>query len=159
MSEVMDNRAAINIGVIEALKRKEFQYGIEFVTVQLQSASPPGEVVTAIKDRMVALQRQEQSEAEAAQLRTLADAEFYSAQKEADANAYELTKLAEAEAQSIDLTSKAELEAMKALLEELQARGDLADKYIQLLIAKELRENSKWILGGSGEFTPRLELD
>jgi len=48
---------------------------------------------------------------------------------------------------------------MKALLEELQARGDLADKYIQLLIAKELRENSKWILGGSGEFTPRIELD
>ena len=37
--------------------------------------------------------------------------------------------------------------------------GDLADKYIQLLIAKELRENSKWIIGGSGEFTPRLELD
>jgi membrane protease subunit HflK len=159
MSEVMDNRAAINFGVIEALTKKEFQYGIEFVTVQLQSASPPGEVVTAIKDRMVALQRQEQSEAEAAQLRTLADAEFYSAQKEADANAYELTKLAEANAQSIDLTSKAELEAMKALLEELQARGDLADKYIQLLIAKELRENSKWILGGSGEFIPRLELD
>ena len=159
MSEVMDNRAEINIGVIEALKRKEFQYGIEFVTVQLQSASPPGEVVTAIKDRMVALQRQEQSEAEAAQLRTLADAEYYSAKKEADANAYELTKLAEANAQSIAITSKAELEATKALLEELQARGDFADKYIQLLIAKELRENSKWILGGSGEFIPRLELD
>jgi len=159
MNEVMDNRATINIGVIEALQRKEFQYGIEFVTVQLQSASPPGEVVNAIKDRMVALQRQEQSEVEAAQLRTLADAEYYSAQKEADANAYELTKLAEANAQSIDLTSKAELEAMKALLEELQARGDLADKYIQLLIAKELRENSKWILGGGGEFTPRIELD
>jgi len=159
MSEVMDDRAAINIGVIEALKKKEFQYGIEFVTVQLQSASPPEEVVTAIKDRMVALQRQEQSEAEAAQLRTHADAEFYSAQKEADANAYELTKLAEAQAQSIAITSEAELEAMKALLEDLQARGDLADSYIQLLIATELRENSKWIFGGSGEFIPRLELD
>ena len=35
----------------------------------------------------------------------------------------------------------------------------VADKYIQLLIAKELRENSKWILGGSGDFIPRVELD
>jgi len=70
MTAVMHSRAEINREVMEALREREAQYGVEFVIVQLQSASPPQEVVTAIKDRMVAVQQQEQAEAEAAQRRT-----------------------------------------------------------------------------------------
>jgi membrane protease subunit HflK len=159
MSEVMNNRAGINNGVLDQLRTKEDQYGVSFITVQLQSASPPVEVVSAIKDRMVAIQRQEQSEAEAAQTRTLADAEYYSAQKRADAQAYETLRLAEAEAQSIELISDAEIQAMRELLSELESNSSFAEEYIQFLIAKELRENSKWIFSGDGTFSPLLNLE
>jgi regulator of protease activity HflC (stomatin/prohibitin superfamily) len=56
MDEVMHSRAEINQDVMAALRTREDQYGVEFVLVQIQSASPPAEVVTAIKDRMVAVQ-------------------------------------------------------------------------------------------------------
>lgn len=158
MTEVMHSRAEINREVMEALREKEAQYGVEFVMVQIQSASPPQEVVEAIKDRMVAVQRQEQAEAEATQRRTLADAEFYAAQKQADGKAYQITKLAEAEAQRIALTSQAQQEAVQAMLNELEGRGALAEQYIQVLIAQELRENSKWIISGGGETVPVVEL-
>ncbi len=161
MAEVMHSRAAIGKEVMAALAEKETQYGVQFVTVQIQSASPPAEVVAAIKDRMVAVQRQEQAEAEAAQRRTLADAEFYAAQKKADGDAYELTKLASAEAERIRLTSTAQQEAVQAMLDELADRGELGKAYLQLLIAQELRNNSKWIIssGQSGEsIVPRIEL-
>jgi regulator of protease activity HflC (stomatin/prohibitin superfamily) len=158
MTEVMHSRAEINREVMEALREREAEYGVQFVMVQIQSASPPSEVVQAIKDRMVALQRQEQSEAEAAQQRTLADAEFYAAQKQAEGEAYQITKLAEAEAQRIALTAQAQQEAVEAMLDELAGRGPLAEQYIQLLIAQELRENSKWIISGSGETVPVVEV-
>ncbi|MBN1248177.1 MAG: hypothetical protein JXC32_11005 [Anaerolineae bacterium] len=161
MTEVMHSRAEMNREVMAALGEKEAQYGVQFVTVQIQSASPPEEVVTAIKDRMVAVQRQEQAQAEAAQRRTLADADYYAAQKKADGDAYEITKLAEADAQRITLTAEAEQTAVEAMLDELQQRGDLAEAYIQLLIAQELKENSKWIISGgqAGEgVVPRIEL-
>lgn len=156
MTTVMHSRAEINREVMEALREREDQYGVEFIMVQIQSASPPPEVVTAIKDRMVAVQRQEQAEAEAAQQRTLADAHFYAAQKQADGEAYQITRLAEADAQRISLTSKAQQEAVRAMLDELAGRGALAEHYIQLLIAQELRENSKWII--SGETMPLVDL-
>lgn len=159
MSEVMNNRPIINQDVVTSLQSEEDRYGIEFITVRLQSASPPAEVVAAIKDRMVSIQRQDQSEAEAGQVRTLADGEFYSAQKEADAEAYQITTLAEAEALSLEITSQAELAAMENLLDELLVRGDLAEDYIQLLIARELGENSKWIISGNGEINPLLEIN
>jgi regulator of protease activity HflC (stomatin/prohibitin superfamily) len=158
MSEVMNNRPMINSTVLGELRAKEAQYGIAFVTVQLQSASPPAEVVSAIKDRMVATQRQAQSEAEAAQQRTLADSEFYAAQKKADADAYELRTIAEAEAESLKILSSAELEAMKSLLDELLDRNPLAEQYIQLLIARELGENSKWIITGDGQISPLIDV-
>jgi membrane protease subunit HflK len=158
MTEVMHSRAEINREVMEALREKEAQYGVEFVMVQIQSASPPQEVVKAIKDRMVAVQRQEQAEAEATQRRTLADAEFYAAQKQADGEAYQITKLAEAEAQRIALTSQVQQEAVQAMLNQLEGRGSLAEQYIQVLIAQELRENSKWIISGGGETVPVVEL-
>ncbi len=161
MAEVMHSRAAIGKEVMAALAEKETQYGVQFVTVQIQSASPPAEVVAAIKDRMVAVQRQEQAEAEAAQRRTLADAEFYAAQKKADGDAYEITKLASAEAERIRLTSTAQQEAVQAMLDELADRGELGKAYLQLLIAQELRDNSKWIIssGRGGEsIVPRIEL-
>jgi regulator of protease activity HflC (stomatin/prohibitin superfamily) len=158
MVEVMHNRQTINTTLLDALRKKEPQYGIEFVTVQLQGASPPPEVVTAIKDRMVAEQRLDQAQSEASQLRTQADAQLYSEQKMADAEAYQVRSLAEADAERIGLTSKAELEATIALLKVLEDKGALADEYIQLLIAQALRENSKWIIGGDGGIVPQLQL-
>jgi regulator of protease activity HflC (stomatin/prohibitin superfamily) len=158
MTVVMHSRAELNSEVMDALREKEEQYGVEFVTVQIQSASPPQEVVTAIKDRMVAVQRQEQAQAEAAQRRTVADAEFYAAQKQADGEAYQITKRAEADAQRISLTSAAQQLAVHAMLAELEGKGALAEQYIQLLIAQELKENSKWIISGGGETAPVIEL-
>ncbi len=106
---------------------------------------------------MVAVQRQEQAEAEAAQRRTLADAEFYAAQKAAEGEAYQITKLAAADAERIELTSEAQQLAVRAILSELEGKGTLSEQYIQLLIAQELRENSKWVITG-GEGAPILDI-
>ena len=157
MTEVMHSRAALNREVMAALQEKEKQYGVRFMTVQIQSASPPPEVVTAIKDRMVAVQRQEQAQAEAVQRKTLADAEYYAAQKEAEAAAYRITQTAEAEARRISLAAEAQQQAVRALLSEMQGEGELAVKYIDYLIAQELKENSKWIISG-GDSLPILDL-
>jgi membrane protease subunit HflK len=145
MTEVMHSRTEMSQELMEALRTKEEQYGVRFVTVQMQSASPPDEVVQAIKDRMVAVQRQEQAQAEAEQTKTLADAEFYAAQKRADAEAYQITK-----------TAEAQQSAIRIILAELDQRGDIGRKYIELMIAQELKENSKWIIGGEG--TPIIDL-
>jgi regulator of protease activity HflC (stomatin/prohibitin superfamily) len=145
MTEVMHSRNEMNQEVMAALQEKEEQYGVRFITVQMQSALPPDEVVTAIKDRMVAVQRQEQAQAEAVQKQTLADAEFYAAQKRADAEAYQISK-----------TAQAQQEALHIILSELQGKGDLAEQYIQYMIAQELKENSKWII--SGESMPIVDL-
>ena len=139
MDEVMQSRAMINQEVMTMLQEKEEQYGVSFVLVQIQSASPPAEVVTAIKDRMVAVQQQEQAAAEAIQQRTLADSEFYTAQKQADGEAYQITKLAEA--QKV---------ALRAILQELEGKGTLGEQYIQVLIAEALKQNSKWIISNGG---------
>jgi regulator of protease activity HflC (stomatin/prohibitin superfamily) len=139
MDEVMHSRSEINLEVMSILQKKEEQYGVEFILVQIQSASPPGEVVDAIKNRMVAVQLQEQAEAEASQQRTLADSQFYTAQKAAEGEAYQITRRAEAQA-----------EALRITLQELEGKGPLAEQYIQVLIAQELRENSKWIISNGG---------
>jgi len=139
MDEVMHSRAEINQEVFTILQKKEDQYGIEFILVQIQSASPPPEVVNAIKDRMVAVQLQEQAEAEAAQQRTLADSQFYAAQKKAEGEAYQITRLAESQA-----------EALRIILQELEGKGTLGEQYLQVLIAQELRQNSKWIISNGG---------
>jgi regulator of protease activity HflC (stomatin/prohibitin superfamily) len=112
----------------------------------MQNASPPAEVVSAIKDRMVAVQRQEQAQAEAAQQKTLADAAFYAAQKEA-----------EAEALRISLEAEAQQMAVRTIMAELAGKGELAEKYLDYLIAQELRENSKWIISG-GASMPIIDL-
>jgi modulator of FtsH protease HflK len=139
MDDVMHSRAAINQEVMGILRQREQQYGVEFVLVQIQSASPPPEVVNAIKDRMVAVQLQEQADAEAAQQRTLADSQFYAAQKKAEGEAIQIT-----------VTSQAQLEALQSILTELEASGTLGEQYIQVLIAQELRQNSKWIISNGG---------
>lgn len=139
MDEVMHNRAQINIEVMEKLQGKEEQYGVQFVLVQIQTASPPAEVVNAIKDRMVAVQLQEQAEAEAIQQKTLADSEFYTAQKRADGEAYQITTRAEAERA-----------ALRLILQELKSMGELGEQYIQVLIAKALSQNSKWVISNGG---------
>lgn len=157
MDKVMHSRAEINQEVMAALQKREDQYGVEFVLVQIQNASPPAEVVSAIKDRMVAVQLQEKASADATQQRILSDSEFYATQKKADGEAYQITKLAEAEATRINMTTQAELEALREILKELQGKGTLAEKYIQVLIAQELRENSKWVISG-GEMMPLVDL-
>ena len=139
MDDVLHNRAQINLEVITTLQKKEEQYGVKFILIQIQSASPPAEVVTAIKDRMVAVQLQEQAEAEAIQQRTLADSEFYTAQKKAEGEAYQITKLAEAKK-----------EALQSILQELEGKGNLGELYIQVLIAEALSQNSKWVISDSG---------
>ncbi len=150
MAAVMNQRAVMNQEVMGALKDKEQQYGVQFITVQMQNASPPDEVLTAIKDRMVAVQRQEQAQAEAAQRRTLADADFYTAQKEAEANAYQITTSAAAEAERTRLNTESQQLSLRAMLAELEGTGTIGEKYIDLLIAQALKENSKWIIGGDG---------
>jgi regulator of protease activity HflC (stomatin/prohibitin superfamily) len=141
MTEMMNNRSTFNALMLEELRLREVQYGVEFVTVQLQSAEPPANVVSAIEDRMVATQRQAQAEAEAAQQRVLADAEFYAAQKRADAEAYQITQLANAQQESIRL-----------LLGELSQHPEIADAYLQYLMTQELSENgsAKWVIGQPG---------
>ena len=141
MADVMQSRAAMNQQVTAALTEKEAQYGVKFITVQMQSASPPEEVVTAIKDRMVAVQRQEQAQAEATQQKTLADAQYYTSQRQADAEAYQIAK-----------TTEAQQQALRTLLQELEGKGSLAEQYIQFMIAQELKENSKWIISGDAAF-------
>jgi regulator of protease activity HflC (stomatin/prohibitin superfamily) len=106
---------------------------------------------------MVAVQLQEKATAEATQQRTLADSEFYTAQKKAEGEAYQITKLAEAEATRISLTSQAQKEALHQILLELEGKGTLAEQYIQVLIAQELRQNSKWIIS-NGEAMPVIDL-
>lgn len=155
MADVMNNRVLMNDEVMTALKEKEAQYGVQFITVQMQSASPPDEVLAAIKDRMVAGQRQEQAEAEAEQKKTQADADLYAAQKVADAQAYQITKTAEAEAQRIRLTTEAQQLSIRAMLSELDGKGALAEQYLQYLTAQALQTNSKWVIGGG---TPLLDL-
>jgi regulator of protease activity HflC (stomatin/prohibitin superfamily) len=150
MDEVMHRRADFNQELMTELQRKQNQYGVEFILVQLQNASPPAEVVTAIKDKMVAAQLQEKAASDAAQQKTLADSAFYTAQKKAEGDAYQITALAEAEAQSITLSSKAKVESLRAVLNELEGKGTLAEQYIQVLIAQELRENSKLIISSGG---------
>ena len=139
MDEVLHNRAEINLEVITTLQKKEDQYGVKFILIQIQNASPPAEVVTAIKDRMVAEQLQDKAVAEAIQQHTLADSEFYTAQKKAEGEAYQITKLAEAQKESLRL-----------ILQELEGKGTLGELYIQVLIAQALSENSKWIISNSG---------
>jgi regulator of protease activity HflC (stomatin/prohibitin superfamily) len=145
MDEVMHSRAQINQQVFEILQEREDQYGVEFVLVQIQSASPPSEVVNAIKDRMVAVQREEQAAAEASQQRTLADSQFYAAQRKAEGDAYQTTMLAEAQA-----------EALRIILQELDSKGALGEHYIQVLLAQELRQNSKWIIS-DGQTLPMID--
>jgi len=139
MDSVMHSRAEINQEVMSMLQKKEEQYGVQFILVQIQSASPPAEVVSAIKNKMVAVQLQEQASAEAIQQRTKADSEFYAAQKKADGEAYQITRLAEAQK-----------EALRAILQELEGRGALGEQYIQVLIAQALTQNSKWVISNGG---------
>jgi membrane protease subunit HflK len=148
MADMMGNRAGFNETILNELRTKEQQYGVQFITVQLQSAEPPANVVQAIEDRMVAVQRQEQSEAEAAQQKVLADAEFYAAQKVADAEAYQIQQ-----------RSLAQQESIRLLIGELSLHPDIAAKYLDYLMTQELKDNSKWIIGqpGSGD-APVFEL-
>ena len=145
MTDIMHSRAGLNTTLKSELQSMESQYGVQFVTVQMQSASPPEDVLKAIEARMVAVQLQEQAEAEAAQSRILADAEYYTAQREADAEAYTITEIAKSKSESTEM-----------LLEALTGSDALVQKYLDYLIAQELSDNSKWVLGTGG--TPIIDL-
>ncbi len=146
MTAMMNNRATFNDTMLTELRTKEQQYGVQFITVQIQSAEPPANVVSAIEDRMVAVQRQEQAEAEAAQQKVLADANFYAAQKQADAEAYQIKQRAAAQQESIRL-----------LLGALSQHPDIASKYLDYLMTQELKNNSKWVIGQPGS-APIIDL-
>jgi regulator of protease activity HflC (stomatin/prohibitin superfamily) len=141
MTDMMNNRASFNQTMLTELSAREEQYGVEFVTVQIQSAEPPADVVSAIEDRMVAVQRQAQAEAEADQQRVLADAEFYAAQKRADAEAYQITQIATAQQASIRL-----------LLGELSQHPAIAAQYLEYLKTQELAASggAQWVIGQPG---------
>ena len=156
MADVMNDRTLMNTEVMEILKEKEEQYGVQFMTVQMQSASPPEEVLTAIKDRMVAVQRQDQAQAEAAQSKTLADANLYASQKQAEADAYKITATAQADAERMRLTAEAQQIAIRTMIAELSDKGALGEKFIEYLIAQELKANSKWVI--NGDSAPILDL-
>jgi membrane protease subunit HflK len=145
MSDMMRSRSAFNDEIMTQMRTKEAQYGVQFVTVQIQSATPPEEVVQAIKDRMVAQQKKEQADAEAAQKHTQADAEYYAAQKIADGQAYQIKQIAAAQQESI-----------RMLLAELAQHPEIAAKYLDYLMTQELKSNSKWVIGGGGN--PILDL-
>jgi regulator of protease activity HflC (stomatin/prohibitin superfamily) len=157
MDDVLHLRADFNQELSVQLQEKEDRYGIEFLLVQIQNAAPPTEVVNAIKDKMVAEQLQEKAIADANQQQTLADSSFYAAQKKAEGDAYQITAIAEADAQRIMLSSQAQIEAMREILQELEGKGSLAEQYIQVLVAQELRENSKVIIS-NGETMPIIDL-
>lgn len=145
MSILMHDRAGISRDVLTALQEKESRYGIQFITVQVQSVYPPAEVETAIKDRMVAEQRKTTAQTDAERTRIAADAKYYEAQKLVDAEAYQINK-----------TAEAQRAAARAMLSELEPYGALGTKYLDYLMVQEIKENSKWILGGSG--TPIIDL-
>lgn len=145
MSVLMHDRTGISQDVLTALQEKESRYGIQFITVQVQSVYPPSEVEAAIKDRMVSEQRKTTAQTDAERTRIAADAKYYEAQKTVDAEAYQITK-----------TANAQRTAAKAMLSELEPYGDLAQKYLDYLMVQELKHNSKWILGGNG--TPIIDL-
>lgn len=157
MDDVMHGRADINQELLTSLQQKETRYGVEFMLVQIQNASPPAEVVSAIKEKMVAKQLQEKAVADAAQAQTLADSEFYTAQRKAEGDAYQITRLAEADAQRIQMSSEAEIAGLRALMAELDGKGALAEQYIQVLIARELSQNSKWIIT-NGDSLPLIDM-
>ncbi len=145
MAAVMHGRAEVNDRLLSELQAKEAQYGVQFVTVQIQSASPPENVLNAIENRMVATQLKEQAEAQAAQARVLADAEFYAAQKKAEAAAYRITT-----------ESAAQNTAAEGLLFVLAKHPELATEYLDYLTAQALQSNSKWVIGTAA--TPILDL-
>jgi len=139
MSDMMHSRATLNQLVLTELQEKESRYGVQFITVQVQSVYPPAEVDAAIKDKMVAEQRKATAQTDAERSRITADAKYYEAQKTVDAEAYQINK-----------TADAQRTAAKAMLSELQPYGALGEKYLDYLMVQELKHNSKWILGGSG---------
>jgi len=139
MADMMETRSAFNDVMLSELRTKEAQYGVKFITVQIQSAEPPANVVQAIEDRMVAAQRESQANAEAAQQKIKADAELYTAQKQAEAEAYQIQQRAVAQKQSVDL-----------LLGALSQHPDIASHYLDYLMTQELKTNSKWVISQPG---------
>ena len=139
MADMMSTRAAFNDVMLSELRTKEAQYGVKFITVQIQSAEPPANVVQAIEDRMVAAQREAQAGAEAAQQKIQADSAFYASQKQADAEAYQIQQRAVAQKGSVEL-----------LLGALSQHPEIAGKYLDYLMTQELKSNSKWVIGQPG---------
>ena len=138
MAEVMQQRQELGQSMTDALAAKESHFGIHFLLIQVQGTYPPPEVEEAIKQSMVAEQRTVAAEQEARQKEIIADADFYEAQKRTDASKYEIEETAAAKKESINM-----------LLGELSEKSELGEKYLEYMIAQELKNNSKWIISGS----------
>ena len=119
---------------------------MQFVLVQIQSASPPTEVVMPSRTAWWPNSFRNRPQPKPSQQHTLADSQFYTAQKQADGDAYQITKLAEAQARGpADDPGRSWKE-----------KGILAEQYIQVLIAQELSQNSKWVIS-DGETMPIID--
>lgn len=51
---------------------------------------------------------------------------------------------------ALEETEPDQIVALRQTLAELDGKGPLTEQYLQVLIAQELRENSKWIISSSG---------
>jgi regulator of protease activity HflC (stomatin/prohibitin superfamily) len=145
MSDVMRKRMDLGARIAADLAVREMDYGVHFKLVQIQGTYPPPEVQEAIKQSMVTEQRTVAAREEATQKQITADAALYEAQKQAEAARFK-----------IEETAKAQKASIRMLLEELSKHEALGRKYLEYLIAQELKPNSKWIL--SGGRVPQLHL-
>ncbi len=145
MEEVAHNRKEISDEVSRALSASQDHFGVAFRLVQIQATYPPEEVAQAIRERMVSEQRKQAATSDAEKEKILADAKFYSANRESEAKALEVERLAAAQQKSIG-----------AMLGELQKSPELGQKYLDLLIAQELKANSKWVISSGA--APALTL-
>jgi modulator of FtsH protease HflK len=135
MHDVMKYRSQMNQKIMLELQAKEKDYGVSFKLVQIQGTYPPQEVQEAIKQRMVTEEKTAGAKEEALQKKILADANFYDAQKKAEAEKYQIVE-----------TAQAKHTAIKMMLEEMAKYQAIAPKYLDYLMAQELKYNSKWIL-------------
>ena len=46
------------------------------------------------------------------------------------------------------LTAEAQQIAIRSMMAELSEQGALGEKFVEYLIAQELKENSKWVING-----------
>lgn len=111
-----------------------FRIGMRVLLEQHATIKVVGEASTGAEALQLAVQRQDQ----------------------AQADAYMITATAQADAERMRLTAEAQQIAIRTMIAELSNQGVLGEKFIEYLIAQELKENSKWVI--NGDSSPILDL-